>query len=120
MSDDRFHTGVTLFNKQAFFECHDAWEDLWMDTVGPAKLFYQGMIQAAVAFYHEGNGNSKGAAHLFERSLQKLATYPRDFHNVDLAALCDALQQHKAYHESVLSGAVQAGLPEVPSIHPAS
>ena len=46
--DPRYLAGVLLFNRQDYFEAHEAWEDLWSESHGPARKFYQGLIQAAV------------------------------------------------------------------------
>jgi predicted metal-dependent hydrolase len=40
------------------------WEELWTEYRGPSRQFYQGLIQAAVALYHFGNGNIRGARKL--------------------------------------------------------
>lgn len=67
-----FERGVEEFNGQFFFEAHDTWEELWMQTTGPHRLFYQGLIQVSVGFYHLSNGNYKGACSQFGKALAKL------------------------------------------------
>jgi Domain of unknown function (DUF309) len=42
-----FGEGINLFNNGKFFECHEAWEEVWKRSAGDEKLFYQGIIQAA-------------------------------------------------------------------------
>ena len=32
--DKRFKKGIELFNQEAFFECHEMIEDLWLETRG--------------------------------------------------------------------------------------
>ena len=68
MSVDTYHPlyikGIEYFNECEFFEAHEAWEDLWKDTQGEDRPFYQGLIQAAVALHHFGNGNIRGARKL--------------------------------------------------------
>ncbi|MEK9139339.1 MAG: DUF309 domain-containing protein [Bacteroidota bacterium] len=54
-----FERGVEEFNSQRFFEAHDTWEELWRETTGPQRLFYQGLIQTAVGFYHIREGARK-------------------------------------------------------------
>lgn len=56
--------GIECFNACDFFESHEAWEEIWMEHQGPARKFYQGLIQAAVALHHFGNGNIRGAKKL--------------------------------------------------------
>jgi len=66
--DPRYLAGVLFFNQRAFFEAHEVWEDLWADTQGPERRFYQGLIQAAVGLYHYSNGNLRGARKLYGTS----------------------------------------------------
>ena len=47
MYDPRYLAGVVLFNQGDFFEAHEAWEALWMDTAGEEKKFIQGLIPSA-------------------------------------------------------------------------
>ena len=70
-----FDRGVEEFNMQKFFEAHDTWEEIWRETRGPERLFYQGLIQTSVAFYHLMNGNYRGACSQFTKALQKLERY---------------------------------------------
>jgi predicted metal-dependent hydrolase len=66
--DPRYLAGIVLFNRGDYFEAHEAWEALWMDTAGPDKPFYQGLIQAAVGLCHFCNGNVRGAVKLYHSS----------------------------------------------------
>ncbi len=66
--DPRYLAGIVLFNRGDFFEAHEVWESLWMETPAPERRFYQGLIQAAVALVHFGNGNLGGAAKLYRSS----------------------------------------------------
>ncbi|MBM4077791.1 MAG: DUF309 domain-containing protein, partial [Planctomycetes bacterium] len=60
-----YRTGLRLFNEEDFFECHEAIEELWAETLGEPKKFLQGLIQAAVALFHFGNENFGGAKKLY-------------------------------------------------------
>jgi hypothetical protein len=70
--DPRHLAAVLLFNAGDFFEAHEVWEDLWAESYGDLRRFYQGLIQAAVGLCHFGNGNLGGAAKLYRSS--------RDYH----------------------------------------
>ncbi len=72
-----FEQGIDLFNQGKFFECHEAWEEVWKRSAGGQKLFYQGIIQAAVAILHAQRGNLSGAASLYAKAAAKLVRYPR-------------------------------------------
>jgi predicted metal-dependent hydrolase len=56
--------GIEKFNACDYYESHEVWEELWTEYRGPSRQFYQGLIQAAVALYHFGNGNIRGARKL--------------------------------------------------------
>jgi predicted metal-dependent hydrolase len=63
--DPLYLQGIEHFNACDFYESHEVWEELWTDYHGPSRKFYQGLIQAAVALHHFGNGNIRGAKKLF-------------------------------------------------------
>jgi hypothetical protein len=89
---DLFRKGVEEFNTQCFFEAHDTWEELWRETSGPDRLFYQGLIQAAVGLYHMTNGNLRGARSQFGKALNKLEQYLPTYHGIDTAHLADGVR----------------------------
>jgi predicted metal-dependent hydrolase len=67
--------GIDLFNRCAFFECHEALEEIWTPERGPRRLFLQSLIHVAVAFYHVQRGNRLGAERQLRKGLKKLAGY---------------------------------------------
>ena len=87
-----FDEGIDLFNEGKFFECHEAWEEVWKRSEGDAKLFYQGIIQAAVAILHAQRGNLTGAASLYSKASAKLDHLPREHMGIALSELRDALK----------------------------
>ncbi len=84
---DFFEQGIELFNSGRFFECHEVWEEIWKRSDGDEKLFYQGMIQAAVAILHALRGNPDGARSLLEKSLAKLDAMPAEHMGIALGEL---------------------------------
>ena len=78
--------GISLFNQREFFACHDALEELWTETLGPEREFYQGLIQAAVALFHFSEGNTGGARRMCESSIRYLELYRPHFLGLDVAA----------------------------------
>jgi predicted metal-dependent hydrolase len=73
---DFYEEGIDLFNEGRFFECHEAWEEIWKRSDGEVKLFYQGLIQAAVAILHAQRRNLEGARSLYEKASAKLDKIP--------------------------------------------
>jgi uncharacterized protein len=99
--DPRYLGGIRFFNDGDFFEAHEVWEDLWMQTASPERKFYQGLIQAAVALYHFGNGNLRGAVKLFHSSRGYLQEFRPTYLGLDLEAF--AAQMDRCFAE-VLAG----------------
>jgi hypothetical protein len=81
--DPRYLAGIVLFNDREFFEAHEVWEDLWGDCGDESRRFYQSLIQAAVALYHYGNGNLKGAEKLYRTSKAYMDAYPSPYRGLD-------------------------------------
>ncbi len=67
--------GIEYFNECEFFEAHEVWEDLWSEDQSSSRTFFQGLIQAAVALHHFGNGNTRGARKLYHSSSRYLAEF---------------------------------------------
>ena len=84
--DPRYLAGIVLFNRGEFFEAHEVWESLWMESYGPERPFYQGLIQAAVGLCHFCNGNQRGAVKLFHSSRAYMAKYGSPYLGLDSAA----------------------------------
>src|ERR1700745_1691930 len=82
---DFYQEGIDLFNEGRFFECHEAWEEIWKRSDGEAKLFYQGLIQAAVAILHAQRGNLEGARSLYEKASAKLKAIPDEHMGLAIA-----------------------------------
>ena len=75
---DFYEQGIDLFNQGRFFECHEAWEEIWKRSDGELKLFYQGLIQAAVAILHVQRGNLEGARSLYQKASANLDSIPHE------------------------------------------
>ena len=84
--------GVAEFNSGHYFECHDTLEELWMGTRGPARDFFQGLIQIAVGFYHLNQRNLLGCESQFNKGLQKLAAYGNSYTGIELESLRNQVQ----------------------------
>ena len=90
--DPRYLEGIEHFNKCDFFEAHEAWEELWADTQGSERRFYQGLIQVAVCLHHFGNGNIRGAKKLYFGCRGYLEDYRPNYLGVDLDKLLAQLE----------------------------
>jgi predicted metal-dependent hydrolase len=73
--DPRYAIGIQLFNREDFFEAHEVWEELWHETYGANKDFFQGLIQVTSAMHHLQIGNMRGARILYGSGIELLAPY---------------------------------------------
>jgi predicted metal-dependent hydrolase len=98
--DPLYLQGIQYFNECEFFEAHETWEELWTEYRGPARKFYQGLIQAAVALHHFGNGNIRGARKVYVTSCNYLEEYRPRYEGLDLEAF---LAQYEDCFSEVLA-----------------
>lgn len=82
--DPRYLAGILFFNERDFFEAHEAWEDLWSESHGQERRFYQGLIQSAVALFHFSNGNLGGAKKQYRSSYDYMKTCGSPFLGLDV------------------------------------
>jgi predicted metal-dependent hydrolase len=108
--------GIEEFNRAYFFEAHETLEDLWRETSGPLRLFYQGLIQLAVALYHLSNGNRRGALNLLSKGLDKLSAYQPVCQDVDVEALCAEARIWLERVRHAEAGALRVAPEELPRI----
>jgi hypothetical protein len=78
--------GIEHFNTGRFFDAHEIWEEIWLRSSDESKIFYQMLIQSAVALLHYQRGNLRGARGMYDAVLQKLGKLPRRFLALDLVA----------------------------------
>ena len=91
MNFAQYLEGLELFNRAAFFDAHEALEDVWRAAPPAEKKFLQGLIQVAVALYHHGNGNSVGARSVLRRAFRNLSRYPENFGGINSALLLNSI-----------------------------
>jgi len=107
---DPFAQGIELFNRQAFFECHEILEDLWRPMRGARRLFLQGVIHLAVGFYHHQQANPTGAERQLRKGLKKLAGYLPEFDGINTAQL---YREALACLETITSGRAPERFPQI-------
>lgn len=73
--DPRFKQAVQLFNEREFFACHDVLEEIWSETLGNDRTFYQGLIHAAVCLFHFQEGNLGGARRMYHSAVRYLEPF---------------------------------------------
>jgi len=101
---------VTLFNKQKFFEAHEALEIEWRRQ-SDRNDFYQGLIQLAAAFVHVQKHNFKGARNLILTAEKKLAPYFPDHQGIEVRKLCEEVKSSVNNAGSCAAGSVNVYYP---------
>ncbi len=90
----RFKKGIQKFNEGEFYDCHDILEDVWCDVRGETRAFYQGLIHAAVGYYHiTVRKNPKGAISQLTKAINKFQPFSPVFQGVELELLISRIEQ---------------------------
>ena len=82
----QYMEGIEHFNAGRYFDAHEVWEEAWLLASGDTKLFYQMLIQAAVALHHYERGNARGARGMHANVTEKLKRLPAVFMSLDLVS----------------------------------
>jgi uncharacterized protein len=80
-------TFVALYGAGRFFDAHETLEGAWRRSDEPEMVFYQGLIQWAVAHEHLRRGNPVGARRQLDKAWDKLRRAPDGYLGLDLSAV---------------------------------
>ncbi len=100
--------GVQFFNQEEFYACHDVIEDVWLQESSEIRPFLQGVIQAAVAFYHYQHGKCGAARLMLQWAIQKLQEYPEEYQGLRIVPFVKALKNWKSALDISISGTNRA------------
>lgn len=101
--DQWLREGAALWNRQEFFECHEALEKPWLATKHEKKSeppkdirrdFYHGIILYAAAYVHWQRGNPIGVERKLAQARRLLSIIPSPFCGVDVAGFRAAVENH--------------------------
>ncbi|HXU61184.1 MAG TPA: DUF309 domain-containing protein [Polyangia bacterium] len=74
---ERLEPGRLAFNRGAYFEAHELWEDVWHGLDAGARpverLAVQGLIQIAAGLHHLQQSRPRPAAQLLRKGVAKLS-----------------------------------------------
>lgn len=79
--------GIEEFNAGAYFECHEALEELWVQVTSPVRELYQGILQVGVALYKVERDQYRGAVKLLRSGVRHLTPFAPVCQGVDVARL---------------------------------
>jgi uncharacterized protein len=95
-----YQKGLEAFNSDHFYEAHEHWEEVWLETPNPDKMFLQGLIQVAAAFHHYSRANLQGTRNLLRAGLLKLECFPEVHGELEIDALREAVREWLAALEA--------------------
>lgn len=78
---------IQEFNRGEFWACHETLERVWLPENYPVRLYYQGLIKAAVGLLHLGRHNRRGAIAKLGEAEYELAPFLPRFMAVDTLRL---------------------------------
>ena len=82
-----FAAGIELFNEGRFWHAHEAWEEIWKEHAEDGRIFFQGLIQLAAGYHQLSRGITRGFVTHIRQAREKLALFPENFLDVNVAAL---------------------------------
>lgn len=83
-----FHQGIELFNAGRFYDCHEAFEEIWRSTTPEPRDLFQGLIQVAVGLHHFlENGNAGAGRRVLRRGMGRLGPLGEVRCGLDLTGL---------------------------------
>ncbi|HEV7966235.1 MAG TPA: DUF309 domain-containing protein [Candidatus Acidoferrales bacterium] len=85
--DRLYRKGLEAFNSAHFYDAHEHWEEVWLETPNPEKKFLQGLIQVAAAFHHYSRANLEGTRNLLHAGLLKLDGFPGNHGGLEIEEL---------------------------------
>lgn len=100
--------GIEHFNAGRYFDAHEVWEEIWLRSSGDTKVFYQMLIQAAVALYHYERGNARGARGMHANVVDKLERLPSFLMSLDLG---DFSRQFRGFFAELIDNNDEAAPP---------
>jgi predicted metal-dependent hydrolase len=87
--DELLHLGIDLYNAGHYWNAHEAWEEVWLESERGLRGFYQGLIQVSAAFVHVTRNRYPGGVKLLTEGISKLERYPPHYMGLDLAAFAE-------------------------------
>jgi uncharacterized protein len=98
--DRLFQKGLEAFNSAYFYDAHEHWEEVWLETPNPEKMFLQGLIQVAAAFHHYSKDNCLGCRNLLQAGLTKLERFPVEHRGLEIEPLRASVRMWLAVFET--------------------
>lgn len=90
---EQFQRAVELFNRGAYFEAHEQWEEIWSTATAETRVFLQSLIHLAVACHHLQSSNLPGCRGQLTKGLHKLSGFLPEFCQIRTDLLYESAKQ---------------------------
>jgi predicted metal-dependent hydrolase len=107
-----FQKGLEAFNSARFYDAHEEWEEVWLQTPHPERMFLQGLIQVAAAYHHYLRSNLRGTRTLLREGTAKLEPFPEIHRGIEVGRLRHVTRRWLL----ALDGGETPGADEIPLI----
>lgn len=81
---EHYLLGIELFNAQAFWEAHEAWEEIWLEADGIQSEFLQALIQSSAALLKYARIEPAPALRLYNTSMRRFSLCPDHYMGLDV------------------------------------
>ena len=82
--DDAVSQGITYFNDERFWECHEVLEGVWKSIAGEEKYLVNGLILVAAGLVHYQKDEDDVCISIFNRALEKFHNATGKYHEIDV------------------------------------
>jgi len=82
--EDAIKDGISYFNNERFWECHEVLEGVWKNCSGDEKILVQGLILVAAALVHYQKDEDKICLSVLGRAMDKLTNASGKYHQIDI------------------------------------
>lgn len=115
---EQLETAVAQFNNREFYACHDTLEALWIEAIEPNRMFYQGLLQIGVGYYHLLNNNWRGSLILLGEGLSRLEYFCPTYLNIDVQSLMERCQDNQQLIQDLGADLLsQFDVERIPKVH---
>jgi hypothetical protein len=88
---------IEEFNQGEYWKCHETLEGIWLPERYPLRLFYHGLIKAAVGLLHLKRRNRHGAMVKLRDAEYTLAPFTPEFMSIDTGDLQQEVRTRLGY-----------------------
>lgn len=85
--DQAIKDGISYFNEERFWECHEVLEGVWKKCYEGEKELVQGIILVAAALVHFQKNEDDVCISILNRALSKLSNTAGMYYNIDVDVL---------------------------------